>query len=101
MVYARRVPQAKENAPPDLTPLPGKQTGAEVTKLVGLMQRLLAPDGCPGPRADAGDAGPLPRRGDLRGGRRAGRGGRRRPPRGAGRPVAADPLPVGARVRRG
>jgi MazG family protein len=32
---------------PDLTPLPGKQTGAEVTKLVGLMQRLLAPDGCP------------------------------------------------------
>jgi tetrapyrrole methylase family protein/MazG family protein len=34
-------------APPDLTPLPGKQTGAEVQKLVGLMQRLLAPDGCP------------------------------------------------------
>jgi MazG family protein len=32
---------------PDLTPLPGKQTGAEMTKLVGLMQRLLAPDGCP------------------------------------------------------
>jgi tetrapyrrole methylase family protein / MazG family protein len=32
---------------PDLTPLPGKQTGAEVTKLVGLMQRLLAPGGCP------------------------------------------------------
>jgi MazG family protein len=32
---------------PDLTPLPGKQTGAEVTRLVGLMQRLLAPDGCP------------------------------------------------------
>jgi MazG family protein len=32
---------------PDLHPLPGKQTGAEVTKLVGLMQRLLAPDGCP------------------------------------------------------
>jgi MazG family protein len=30
-----------------LTPLPGKQTGAEVTKLVGLMQRLLAPGGCP------------------------------------------------------
>ena len=27
--------------------MPGKQTGAEVTKLVGLMQRLLAPDGCP------------------------------------------------------
>ncbi|MFL5304008.1 MAG: nucleoside triphosphate pyrophosphohydrolase [Polyangia bacterium] len=38
-----------QNSPevPDLTPLPGKQTGAEVTKLVGLMQRLLAPDGCP------------------------------------------------------
>jgi MazG family protein len=32
---------------PDLTPLPGKQTGAEVGKLVGLMQRLLEPDGCP------------------------------------------------------
>jgi MazG family protein len=32
---------------PDLRPIPGKQTGAEVTKLVGLMQRLLAPDGCP------------------------------------------------------
>jgi MazG family protein len=32
---------------PDLSPLPGKQTGAEVTKLCGLMQRLLAPDGCP------------------------------------------------------
>ena len=32
---------------PDLTPLPGKQTGAEVSQLVGLMQRLLAPDGCP------------------------------------------------------
>jgi len=35
------------DAIPDLHPLPGKQTGAEVTKLVGLMQRLLAPDGCP------------------------------------------------------
>jgi MazG family protein len=32
---------------PELRPLPGKQTGAEVTKLVALMQRLLAPDGCP------------------------------------------------------
>src|ERR1044071_1935307 len=32
---------------PDLAPLAGKQTGAEVSKLVGLMQRLLAPDGCP------------------------------------------------------
>ena len=53
---------------PDLTPLPGKQTGAEVTKLVGLMQRLLAPGRLPlGPRADAGDAGALPHRGDLRG----------------------------------
>ena len=37
----------KTPALPDLTPLPGKQTGAEVTKLVGLMQRLLAPEGCP------------------------------------------------------
>jgi tetrapyrrole methylase family protein/MazG family protein len=42
--YSPRVPDEKL---PDLTPLPGKQTGAEVTKLVGLMQRLLAPDGCP------------------------------------------------------
>src|SRR3954469_11809126 len=32
---------------PDLRPLPDKQTGSEVTELVGLMQRLLAPDGCP------------------------------------------------------
>jgi len=32
---------------PDLAPLAGKQTGAAVTQLVGLMQRLLAPDGCP------------------------------------------------------
>jgi MazG family protein len=32
---------------PDLTPLPGKQTGSEVSKLVGLMQKLLAPGGCP------------------------------------------------------
>jgi len=32
---------------PELDPLPGKQTGTEVTKLVGLMQRLLAPGGCP------------------------------------------------------
>jgi len=32
---------------PDLEPVAGKQTGREVTKLVGLMQRLLAPDGCP------------------------------------------------------
>ena len=27
--------------------MPGKQTGARLTRLVGLMQRLLAPDGCP------------------------------------------------------
>jgi MazG family protein len=32
---------------PDLTPLPGKQTGTAVSALVGLMQRLLAPGGCP------------------------------------------------------
>ena len=32
---------------PDLAPLPGKQTGAEVSRLCGLMQRLLAPGGCP------------------------------------------------------
>jgi MazG family protein len=38
---------APSDALPDLTPLPGKQTGAEVTRLVGLMQRLLAPGGCP------------------------------------------------------
>jgi MazG family protein len=36
-----------QGALPTLTPLPGKQTGEEITKLVGLMQRLLAPDGCP------------------------------------------------------
>ena len=30
-----------------LDPLPGKQTGATLPRLVGLMQRLLAPDGCP------------------------------------------------------
>jgi MazG family protein len=35
------------SALPDLRPLPGKQTGAEVGKLVALMQRLLAKDGCP------------------------------------------------------
>jgi MazG family protein len=43
----RPVPDDPRDKLPDLTPLPGKQTGAEVTKLVGLMQRLLAPDGCP------------------------------------------------------
>jgi tetrapyrrole methylase family protein/MazG family protein/ATP diphosphatase len=31
----------------DLTPLSGKQTGNELPKLVGLMQRLLGPQGCP------------------------------------------------------
>ena len=31
----------------NLDPLPGKQTGAQLPRLVGLMQRLLAPDGCP------------------------------------------------------
>lgn len=40
-------PVAPPSALPELAPLPGKQTGAEVMKLVGLMQRLLAPDGCP------------------------------------------------------
>ena len=42
------------NPPPpsiDLTPLEGKQTGAAVQQLVGLMQRLLAPGGCPWDRA--------------------------------------------------
>ena len=38
---------AETGAFPDLTPLPGKQTGAAVQDLVGLMQRLLAPGGCP------------------------------------------------------
>ncbi len=32
---------------PELTPLPGKQTGDGLRELVGLMQRLLAPSGCP------------------------------------------------------
>jgi MazG family protein len=41
-------PPAAPPAPfPDLAPLPGRQTGAAVRELVGLMQRLLAPDGCP------------------------------------------------------
>jgi MazG family protein len=31
----------------DLSPLPGKQTGQTLPRLVGLMQRLLAPEGCP------------------------------------------------------
>jgi tetrapyrrole methylase family protein/MazG family protein len=37
----------KDPSGPDLRPLPGKQTGEAVSALVGLMQRLLAPDGCP------------------------------------------------------
>ena len=41
------MPAAPAAPLPDLTPLAGKQTGAAVSKLVGLMQRLLAPDGCP------------------------------------------------------
>ena len=45
--YAAAVSDGATPPLPDLTPLPGKQTGAEVTKLCGLMQRLLAPDGCP------------------------------------------------------
>jgi MazG family protein len=38
-----------ETPPPavELDPLPGKQTGDTLPRLVGLMQRLLAPDGCP------------------------------------------------------
>jgi MazG family protein len=39
-----------DDTPPpaiNLDPLPGKQTGAGLPRLVGLMQRLLAPDGCP------------------------------------------------------
>ena len=34
-------------SPLDLTPLAGRQTGLAFQELVGLMQRLLAPDGCP------------------------------------------------------
>lgn len=41
---AGRTPEAEDI---DLSPLPGKQTGHAVTRLVGLMQRLLAPNGCP------------------------------------------------------
>jgi MazG family protein len=44
---AQSEPSEAAIAAPDLTPLAGKQTGAEVQRLVGLMQRLLAPDGCP------------------------------------------------------
>ncbi|HEX7597635.1 MAG TPA: nucleoside triphosphate pyrophosphohydrolase, partial [Polyangia bacterium] len=40
---------SQESPPPqlDLSPLPGKQTGHNLSLLVGLMQRLLAPGGCP------------------------------------------------------
>ena len=40
---------SQETPPPelDLSPLPGKQTGRNLPDLVGLMQRLLAPTGCP------------------------------------------------------
>jgi nucleoside triphosphate diphosphatase len=41
------VQEKAKPALPDLTPLPGKQTGAEVSQLCGLMQRLLAEGGCP------------------------------------------------------
>jgi MazG family protein len=45
----RQVPTTTKPTPtlPDLTPLPGKQTGAAVGQLCGLMQRLLAEGGCP------------------------------------------------------
>ena len=45
------LPQAviQKTPPPklDLSPLSGKQTGGNLPDLVGLMQRLLAPTGCP------------------------------------------------------
>jgi tetrapyrrole methylase family protein / MazG family protein len=50
MCRLRGVKSPPDNGPsalPDLTPLPGRQTGAEVSRLCGLMQRLLAPGGCP------------------------------------------------------
>jgi MazG family protein len=48
MCRLRGVTTSSKTPPvPDLTPLPGKQTGAEVSLLCGLMQRLLAPGGCP------------------------------------------------------
>ena len=43
----RRVSHEPRDNLPDLTPLPGKQTGAAVSQLCGLMQRLLAEGGCP------------------------------------------------------
>ena len=44
-----RPPVSQETPLPqlDLNPLPGKQTGRSLPDLVGLMQRLLAPSGCP------------------------------------------------------
>ena len=98
-VYARR--RARRQAPRSDTTAGqtdrrrGDQAGRPHAAAAGARRLPL------GPRADAGDAGPLPGRGDLRGGRRAGRGGRRRSPRGAGRSAAADRLPVGAALRRG
>ncbi len=47
---ARLVQLVSQETPPpqlDLSPLPGKQTGGNLPDLVGLMQRLLAPSGCP------------------------------------------------------
>ncbi len=40
---------SQDTPPPhlDLSPLPGRQTGGNLPDLVGLMQRLLAPTGCP------------------------------------------------------
>ena len=45
-----KLPAVTDETPPpavNLATLPGKQTGASLPRLVGLMQRLLAPDGCP------------------------------------------------------
>ncbi len=44
------LPRVNDSVTSDATEfeaMPGKQTGAAVQNLVGLMQRLLAPDGCP------------------------------------------------------
>lgn len=40
------LPRFDENAPRPVPPV-AEQTGATVTRLVGVMRRLLAPDGCP------------------------------------------------------
>ena len=64
------------------------------------MDRLLAPDGCPWDREQTLDiAAAVPRRGDLRGARRAVARRRRRPLRGARRSADADRLPGGAAPR--